>query len=50
MKKLLVELFESYYKDIYTYLYSLCHDASLSEDLNKLLIFQEIWNNSSKPY
>lgn len=33
MKKLLVELFENYYKDIYTYLYSLCRDASLSEDL-----------------
>lgn len=33
MKKLLVELFENYYKDVYTYLYSLCRDASLSEDL-----------------
>ena len=33
MKELLAELFESYYKDIYTYLFSLCHDASLSEDL-----------------
>ena len=33
MKKLLAELFEHYYKDIYTYLYSLSHDASLSEDL-----------------
>lgn len=33
MKKLLAELFEHYYKDVYTYLYSLCHDASLSEDL-----------------
>lgn len=33
MKELLVELFAHYYKDIYTYLYSLCHNASLSEDL-----------------
>lgn len=33
MKKLLVELFENYYKDVYTYLYSFCRDASLSEDL-----------------
>jgi len=33
MKQLLAELFEHYYKDVYTYLYSLCHDASLSEDL-----------------
>lgn len=33
MRELLEELFEKYYVDIYTYLYSLCHDASLSEDL-----------------
>ena len=33
MKQLLAELFEKYYIDVYTYLYSLCHDASLSEDL-----------------
>ena len=33
MKQLLAELFENYYKDVYTYLFSLCHDASLSEDL-----------------
>ena len=33
MKQLLAELFETYYKDIYTYLFSLCHDASLSDDL-----------------
>ena len=33
MRALLAELFETYYKDVYTYLYSLCHDASLSEDL-----------------
>lgn len=33
MKQLLAELFKRYYKDVYTYLYSLCRDASLSEDL-----------------
>ncbi len=33
MKKLLEELFSAYYKDIYGYLYSLCHDAHLAEDL-----------------
>ena len=33
MKELLAELFNHYYKDIYTYLYSLCRDVSLSEDL-----------------
>ena len=27
------ELFEQYYTDVYRYLYSLCRDASLSEDL-----------------
>ena len=33
MRKLLEELFSKYYKDIYTYLYSLSRDVSLSEDL-----------------
>lgn len=33
MNELLAELFNHYYKDIYTYLYSLCRDVSLSEDL-----------------
>lgn len=33
MKELLAEIFEAYYTDVYTYLYSLCHDASLAEDL-----------------
>lgn len=33
MQELLKELFANYYKDVYTYLYSFCHDASLSEDL-----------------
>lgn len=42
MKKLLVELFESYYKDVYTYLYSLCHDASLSEDLTSEVFLEVV--------
>lgn len=33
MQQLLKSLFESYYKDVYAYLYSLCHDADLSEEL-----------------
>lgn len=33
MRKLLEELFVVYYRDVYRYLYSLCHDASLSEEL-----------------
>lgn len=33
MQRLLEKLFHTYYKDIYCYLYSLTHDASLSEDL-----------------
>ena len=42
MKELLVELFDHYYKDIYTYLYSLCHDASLSEDLTSEVFLEVI--------
>ena len=33
MRRLLEELFSTYYKDVYHYLYSLSRDASLSEDL-----------------
>lgn len=33
MKKLLEEIFSLYYKDVYRYLFSLCHDATLAEDL-----------------
>ena len=33
MQRLLEKLFRTYYKDIYLYLYSLTHDASLAEDL-----------------
>lgn len=42
MKELLVELFDHYYKDIYTYLYSLCHDASLSEDLTSEVFLEVV--------
>jgi len=42
MKALLVELFEHYYKDIYTYLYSLCQDASLSEDLTSEVFLEVV--------
>ena len=33
-KELLAELFDRYHQDVYTYLYSLCHDVSLAEDLS----------------
>lgn len=33
MRRLLEELFRTYHNDVYRYLYSLSHDASLSEDL-----------------
>ncbi|MCI9645466.1 MAG: RNA polymerase sigma factor [Lachnospiraceae bacterium] len=33
MKQLLEELFTQYYKAVYSYLYSLCRNAGLSEDL-----------------
>lgn len=33
MRKLLEELFACYYQDVYRYLYSLCRDTSLSEEL-----------------
>ena len=42
MKALLVELFDHYYKDIYIYLYSLCHDASLSEDLTSEVFLEVV--------
>jgi len=33
MRRLLEELFTAYYQDVYRYLYSLCRDASLAEEL-----------------
>ena len=35
MRRLLEELFSTYYKDVYHYLYSLSRDASLSEDITQ---------------
>lgn len=42
MKELLVELFDHYYKDIYTYLYTLSHDSSLSEDLTSEVFLEVV--------
>ena len=42
MKALLIELFDKYYKDVYTYLYGLSHDASLSEDLTQEVFLEVI--------
>ena len=36
------ELYEAYHKDVYIYIYSLCHDASLSEDLTSETFYQMI--------
>lgn len=47
MKKLLAELFDTYYKDIYTYLYSLCRDASLAEDLASEVFLEVVRSISS---
>ena len=47
MKQLLTELFEKYYIDVYTYLYSLCHDASLSEDLASDVFLEVVKSISS---
>ena len=42
MQTLLKELFSTYYKDVYTYLYSLSHDASLSEDLTSEVFLEVV--------
>ena len=42
MKELLIELFDHYYKDIYTYLYRLSRDASLSEDLTSEVFLEVV--------
>ena len=42
MKELLEELFHRYYKDVYTYLYSLCRNATLAEDLTSEVFLQVI--------
>ncbi len=47
MSELLAELFETYYKDIYTYLYGLSHDAPLSEDLASEVFVEVVRSISS---
>ena len=42
MKYLLTELFDQYYKDVYSYLYSLSQNASLSEDLTSEVFLEVI--------
>ncbi|MBE5948873.1 MAG: sigma-70 family RNA polymerase sigma factor [Lachnospiraceae bacterium] len=42
MRKLLEEIFAVYHKDVYNYLYSLCHDTSLSEDLASEVFLQVV--------
>ena len=42
MKELAEELFHRYYKDVYTYLYSLCRDAALAEDLTSEVFLEVI--------
>lgn len=47
MKKLLAEIFEAYYQDVYAYLYSLCHNPSLAEDLTSEVFLSVITSLSS---
>lgn len=42
MRKLLEELFATYHRDVYNYLYSLSHDAILSEDLTSEVFLQVV--------
>ena len=42
MKELAEELFHRYYKDVYTYQYSLCRDAALAEDLTSEVFLEVI--------
>ena len=42
MEELMKELFETYHRDIYAYLYSLCRDVSLSEDLTSEVFVEVI--------
>ena len=42
MKHLLAELFDQYYKDVYSYLYSLSQNASLSEDLTSEVFLEVV--------
>lgn len=42
MKKLIEELFASYYKDVYGYLFSLCRNSDLAEDLASEVFLEAI--------
>jgi RNA polymerase sigma-70 factor (ECF subfamily) len=42
MKQLLAEIFRRHHKDIYQYLFSLCRDASLAEDLTSEVFLQAV--------
>lgn len=42
MQRLLEKLFHTYYKDLYRYLHSLTHDASLSEDLTSEVFLEVV--------
>lgn len=42
MKKQLEELFAGYYKDVYGYLFSLCHSPDLAEDLASEVFLEAI--------
>lgn len=41
------EIFSAYYKDIYRYLYSLCRDVSLAEDLSSEVFLEVVKSISS---
>ncbi|MBP0969493.1 MAG: RNA polymerase sigma factor [Oscillospiraceae bacterium] len=47
MQKLLSELFRLYYRDVYSYLYSMSRDASLSEDLASEVFLEAVKSVSS---
>lgn len=47
VKELPEELFHRYYKNVYTYLYSLCRDAALAEDLTSEVFLEVIRSVSS---
>ena len=42
MKQLLEELFDTYYRDVYGYLYSLCRDPFLTEDLTSEVFLEVV--------
>lgn len=42
MEALMNELFAAYHRDVYTYLYSLCRDASLAEELTAEVFLETV--------